>query len=197
MKIILGSSSPRRKDILSGMVQGFEIISPEIIETTHPGEDPVSYAERISAEKARAILKGLSGREDDFLLITCDTIVTIDGKIIGKPESLKDAFDKLKTLNGRTHLVISAITIARGISRSELKTCSETTSVTFKKLSDDSLKKYLDTIEYSDKAGAYAVQENGDAIIERIDGSISNVIGFPTRLFFNMLSDMKVLDEIY
>ncbi len=197
MDIILGSSSPRRREILGRIIDAFETTAPETDERTLPGESPRGYAERVSLDKGRAVLAALGA---DFrnirLIIACDTIVTIDDRIIGKPAGPEDALAIIKTLSGRTHQVISALTLIHCNSGIEMRTESEISRITFKNLGDPELKEYLGRIEYMDKAGAYAVQESGSFIIEKIEGSLTNVIGFPLRLFFRMTREMGLIDAV-
>lgn len=195
MKILLGSSSPRRREILGGIVDGFDIISPDVDETVLPGEAPESYALRISAAKAEALSDRTAALRGPWLLITCDTIVTLDSKIFGKPRDHDDAVNIIRTLTGRTHRVISALTLRR--SGAEPLTRAETSHITFRHLDDEGIRGYLGKIHYMDKAGAYAVQELGTSIIERIEGSVTNVIGFPLTLFFTMTVDLGIAGKLF
>jgi septum formation protein len=185
MRIILGSSSPRRKELLGKIAASFEIISPDIDETPFPHETPDQFCMRASSEKARAVIP--SAGEGEYLIISADTIVTIDGLILGKPSGKNDAVAMLRKLQGRTHQVKTAITLIRGGSVPCEITALDTTGVRFKTLSDDDIENYLSSIHYLDKAGSYAAQDNGNLIIEEIHGSMTNVIGFPQGLFFRML----------
>jgi septum formation protein len=197
MKIILGSSSPRRKIILQNLIDKFDICSPNIEEIALSKETPMQFSERISEEKGKSIFQNISNPSQS-LIISCDTIVTINSKIIGKPLDYQDAVNIIKTLNGNTHEVISSITLLHidGVKTRNI-TDSEVSRITFKKITNNDIMDYLKKIDYSDKAGAYAVQEHGDSIIHSIEGSITNVIGFPVRLFFKMLSKLNLLDEIF
>lgn len=193
MKIVLGSSSPRRREILGRIIESFDILHPEVDESVLPAEEPLDYALRIAWDKARALEPPARG---PALLITCDTIVTIDGAIIGKPSDEADARMILRRLAGRTHLVVSALCLRHlegGSERAALR--AETTRVSFRALDDAQIKDYLGRIHFLDKAGAYALQESGGMIVERIEGSASNVIGFPLRLFFQMISEMGLAEE--
>jgi septum formation protein len=197
MRIILGSSSPRRREILGKLLDAFEVLSPDISETARDGESPSTFAERISAEKADCLLSALGAPGGPLLLITCDTIVAIGGSILGKPGDFEDAVSKIRALNGKTHEVISGLTLVHidgGVTR---KTGCERTAVTFKSLGEEEIVRYLNGIAYHDKAGAYAAQEKGEMIIDRISGSRTNVIGFPLRLFFAMLSEMGIAMRVF
>lgn len=196
MEIILGSSSPRRKSILKKIINDFDIRVPDIDEKYIEGELPAQYAARLSGEKAESLVTGLKIK-DPFLLISCDTIVALEKLIIGKPIDYNDARQKLKMLSGKTHEVISSITMISNYQGTIKKTDSEISFVTFKNIDDRDIEEYLEKIDYKDKAGAYAVQESGDLIIEKIDGSVSNVIGFPLKLFYKMLGELNLLDIIF
>ena len=188
MKVILGSASPRRRELLGLIYSDFDVLVPDINEEIHNGESSADFAERMSREKMAAIMPLCRDEKMPFIAVTADTVVSIDGKSIGKPVDFEDAKRILKLLSGRTHEVITGVTVfmkqkqGRGI----MRTAHETTKVVFKKLDDAEISRYLSMTEYMDKAGAYAVQENGGLIIEKTFGSLSNVAGFPLRLFFRM-----------
>lgn len=189
MRVILGSTSPRRRELLGGLFDDFEVMAPDADEAALPGEKPEAYAARVAADKMRSLAPRVEAAADDALVIACDTIVTIDGAIIGKPSGPDEALAILGRLSGRTHRVISALSVGlrRAGGRLEFATALESSAITFRPLGRAELEEYLARIEYMDKAGAYAAQEYGAMIIERIDGSVSNVIGFPLRLFYKML----------
>ncbi len=196
MNIILGSSSPRRKELLKKIIDQFDISVPEIGEDIIQGELPIQYSERLSAEKANSIFPSLS-KDQPSLLISCDTIVTLDNLIFGKPHNYNDAIDKLRFFSGKTHVVISSITLIHKELNTIIRTDSEKSFVTFKNINDDDINDYLNKINYMDKAGGYAIQEYGEHIINKINGSISNIIGFPLRLFFRMLYELSLLEKIF
>lgn len=205
MKIILGSSSPRRKKILGKIVKDFDICHPEVNEEPLHREEPLLFAKRISREKNDNIKTALSPDTPlPCLIITCDTIVTIDNMIIGKPSDYHDARDKLSRLSGRSHQVMSGLTLCVLSGKDSMsnnpnvsiENCTnvETTNVVFRDLSDETISGYLDRVNCMDKAGAYAIQQHGDMIIERIEGSLSNVIGFPLRLFYRQCSELNITE---
>jgi len=200
MNIILGSGSQRRKDLLALFIDRFDILVPGIDETPLPEEGPVDHALRMAEEKSAHILTMLPAKDETSLVITSDTIVVIGDTILGKPAGYEDAFRSLRLLSGKRHRVISAMTLAltgtAGAAQHTL-TSHEITTVTFNALSRQVIEKYLSLIDYSDKAGAYAVQEHGSLVISGIDGSESNVIGFPARLFLGMLFRMGLISEIF
>lgn len=192
MTTVLGSSSPRRKHILTILCESFTIQAPETDETPLADEPPQQYCERTAHEKALS----LSNRVlPDTLLICADTIVTINNTILGKPSSLHHAKTMLRSLSGKTHRVISAVTLLYTDTSSTVQqqTASTTTRVTFKKLTGEEISSYLGCINYTDKAGGYAIQESGDSLISTVSGSVSNVMGLPVGLLFSMLHEMKLL----
>jgi septum formation protein len=197
MNIILGSASPRRREMLAGLFAKLEVISPSIDEKTFPGETPEEFTVRISKEKAREIRKN-TRFEAPSLLITSDTVVAVDEKILGKPSDHTGAVSMLRMLSGKRHRVISSITLEH-IDEGLLSTRTdyEVTRVSFMELSELSIEEYLGKIDYMDKAGSYAIQESGELIIDHVEGSITNVIGFPLRKFFSMLAGMNLVAELF
>ena len=167
----------------------FDIVIPDIDEEIYCGESSVGFSERMSREKMTAIAPFCRDREMSFLAVTADTVVSMDGRSIGKPADFEDAKRILTVLSGQTHEVITGITVFIKQRRKYniMLTAHEITKVAFKKLDAAEITRYLNMTDYADKAGAYAVQENGEFIIEKIFGSVSNVAGFPLRLFLRML----------
>ena len=196
MRVILASSSPRRRELLQGLIGEFDIIPPDVDESSLPGENPRAHAERISGLKAAATLAKAPPDAGGLLIIASDTIVTIDGNIIGKPADHADAVRTLALLSGRTHSVITAVTLVLRDGLVRTLTSSEETGVTFLPMGEDDIRGYLELVHYMDKAGSYAAQEHGDRIIERIDGSVTNVIGFPLRRFFVMLTSLGIINRL-
>lgn len=196
VKIILGSSSPRRKEILSKIIDTFDICIPHVDEEIVEGENPRDYSNRVATEKIEYLRRVIPPGDEPCLIISCDTVVTIDNMVIGKPRDYADATAKIEMLSGKTHHVISSISLALA-REGEQTTGSEITEVTFKNLGRHDIQQYLNSIDYRDKAGAYALQENGELIIEEIHGSITNVIGFPLRLFFRLLSHVNIVEAVF
>jgi septum formation protein len=155
---------------------------------------------RIAGEKCRAVMDSIPLHDRPALIIAADTIVTIDGRIIGKPADFNHAVRMISELTGRTHRVITGLSIARVekiVAEIGPMTRSEATEVSFRPLDRDGIIAYLNAIEYLDKAGSYAIQEHGRMIVEGHRGSVTNIIGFPLRLFFSMLADMGLIHEIF
>lgn len=172
-RIVLGSASPRRREILQQLGVSFEVVSPSIDETPRPNEDPRAYLERMAREK----LADVRGRVDPLrIILTADTTVLESGTILGKPEDDDDARRMIARLSGRAHEVITAFAIADD-RRTHLQLV--TTKVEFRSLNDDEIDAYVASNEGNDKAGAYAVQGLGARFVSRIEGSYTNVVGLP------------------
>ena len=169
-RIVLGSASPRRRELLSLIGIPHEVVPADIDETEHPGEAPAAYVERLAREKAAAVAR----HAPDALVIGADTTVVIDGDILGKPADAADAARMLGRLSGRSHTVYTAVAVEReGQVESEI----EVVSVSVRPLSDGEIAAYIATREPMDKAGAYGIQGFGATIVERIDGDYFAVMG--------------------
>lgn len=174
MKVILASKSPRRKDILDVMGVDFTIDVADVDESVDASLSPVEAVCEISKRKAEAVLERHRG--EDCIVISADTVVVIDGRIIGKPKDETDAFNIIKSLSARTHEVYTGFTVC---SEDKSKTDFEVTKVHFKELQDDDIRRYIATGEPMDKAGAYGIQQKGNLFVEYIHGDYYNVVGFP------------------
>lgn len=170
MRLILASSSPRRKELLSLLVTDFGIESPKTDESQKPNELPERYVQRLAIEKARACEK------DGWAVLGADTVVTIDSQILGKPACQEEASNILHLLSGRTHRVMTGVAL---LCRKSVYSAISTTRVTFDDLSEDAIAQYLLTDEPYDKAGAYGIQGYAGAFVRRIEGSYSAVVGLP------------------
>ena len=182
-KVILASNSPRRHELLAGLDIEFEVDTRNNFEESFSPDTPHSEVPALMSEgKSRGFHRPLEKNE---ILITSDTMVLLDGIIMGKPHSREDAENMLRTLSGRTHEVITAVTI-RDCSRSE--TVTDSTLVHFRQLTEEEIKYYLDKYRPYDKAGAYGVQEwIGYVAITGIEGSFYNVMGFPVHKVYEEL----------
>ena len=180
MRLVLGSASPRRRDLLAqiGVVPD-RIKAADIDETPVKGERPLAYAQRLASEKAMAIQSNA-----DELVLSADTIVCCGLRILGKPQDAAQAIDYLKLLSGRRHRVITAIALKHG---EQKWTRAVTTAVKMKNLSDKELSEYIRSNEWNGKAGGYAIQGIGGAFIPWISGSYSNVVGLPLSETANLL----------
>jgi septum formation protein len=166
--LVLASSSPRRRELLGLLGLSFEVVPAEVDETLRGGEEPAAYAERLAREKARAV------RRDGAAVIGADTIVVVDGEVLGKPRDAEEAAAMLRRLSGREHLVHTAVAVAWG---GKLESGIETTRVWFRALSEPEIAEYVATGEPLDKAGAYGIQGYGALLVERIDGDFFTVMG--------------------
>lgn len=180
-KIVLASSSPRRREILGKFIADFEVKSSDIEEFIREGESPIATVMSNAYRKAEDIAR----RELDGIVIGADTVVYMD-KVLGKPSSLCEAKEMLKSLSGRTHQVITGIVLIDVLSKSVVSDY-DITEVKFKEIDDHIIERYLDIEEYVDKAGSYAIQERGEILVDYIRGSYSNVVGLPiSKLEKNM-----------
>ncbi len=189
--IILGSNSPRRRELLKGLDIDFEVDTGNNFQESFGPEVPFSQVPRLMAEgKSRGFHRPL---EEGEILITADTMVILPpeegrpGEILGKPRDREDALRMLRDLSGRKHHVTTAVTLR---SRDRQETFEVTTQVWFKALSKEEITYYIDTYKPYDKAGAYAIQEwIGHVGITRIEGSYFNVVGFPVQRVYEALQE--------
>ena len=180
-RLILASGSPRRKELLSRMGYTFEIIVPDVDE--HVSGHARDVVAVLSRRKAEAIAKD----EDHGIVIASDTLVSLDGNALGKPEDEADAYRMLSSLSGRTHEVFTGVTIIDAATgKSEIR--SVCTGVRFRKMTDDEIWNYIRTGEPMDKAGAYGIQGGAGKFVDGYEGSYENVIGFPVDDIREMLS---------
>lgn len=183
--IILASNSPRRRELLSGLGLDYEVRTLPGIDESYPdtlsGEEIPVY---ISSQKASAYLDALKENE---LLITADTIVWLDGRVLGKPSDEEEACQMLRALSGKTHQVITGVTLA---TTSFQKSFASVSQVTFASLTEEEIKYYVTHYHPMDKAGSYGVQEwIGFIGVERIEGSYFNVMGLPVQRLYRELKE--------
>lgn len=189
MRIILASSSPRRKEILSRFGINFEIIVPDCDENIF-ADSPAHLVEKLSAIKANAV-KEKVGIDNTFILAS-DTVVALGNSILGKPISKDDAYNMLSSLSGKTHSVYTGITV---ISNGVTKTTHDKADVYFKKLTNAEILEYLETDEPYDKAGAYAIQGIAGKFIEKIDGSFTCIMGLTEETVKRFLTEDKIIEK--
>jgi septum formation protein len=184
-RIYLASQSPRRRELLKQIGINFEMLlmrsdprrNLEVDETPRPDEQPENYVRRVSQAKAEAGYDVLKLRNlPQFPVLAADTTVTLDGKIFGKPDSAEQAAEMLRQLSGREHHVLSAVAIAL---EEHVEVALSTSTVRFVTLSEERIRRYLLTREYTGKAGGYAIQGQAGAFIEHLSGSYSGVMGLP------------------
>lgn len=172
--LILASGSPRRSDLLRQMGVEFRIITSDATEI-HDGELTAHEVAQVNAyRKARTVAK----KHPDALVLGADTVVYLDMLLMGKPGSMEHAYEMLEKLQGRTHEVVTAVCLLNLRSHKQ-RIFTEGTNVTFRSLDAVAIRRYLTKINPLDKAGAYAIQEEGDSIVEKIAGSYTNVVGLP------------------
>lgn len=182
-KITLASKSPRRRKLLKQLNITFKSIYVETEEKVNPNEKPSSTVRRIANEKLK------KAREIIFegLIITADTIVVLENKVIGKPKSKKDAFNILRKLSGKIHTVYTGYSIFNCSTQKQI-TEFEKTKVKFRELSDEEILEYIKSGSPMDKAGAYGIQDDfGAVFIEKINGCYYNVVGLPLAKFYHSL----------
>ncbi|MCJ8329841.1 MAG: septum formation protein Maf [Lentisphaeria bacterium] len=172
MRLILASQSPRRKEILTQAGFNFEIISADIDETVLPGELPDALVLRLAKEKAEAVFSG----NTDATIIAADTIVCIGKRILNKPVDMKEAREMIEYLSGKTHRVLTAVAVFKD---GEKETWISESQVTFNVLSEETIDYYMSIASPLDKAGAYAIQEHEELLVEKFEGLYSNVVGLP------------------
>ena len=181
MPLVLASGSPRRLDVLRQLGLDAEVRSSAVDETYLPGESPVAHVERLARAKATAE----ASRQPAALVVAGDTIVVLDGRVLGKPKDPTDAVAMLMSLAGRTHEVLTGLALAgkhgtvSGVSRA---------SVRFRDFDADVARGYVETREPFDKAGAYGIQGFGAALVESIAGDYYCVVGFPVGAFIDLLA---------
>jgi len=197
MRLILASASPRRAELLRAAGFAFEIVTTDVDERVRDGEAPAEYVRRLAQAKSEHVVSGLSrtsdlppedGPDDDSIVIGADTAVVVDGAILGKPIDDADAAEMLRRLSGRTHEVLTGVSVRRG---AQELSCVETTRVEFARLSHGDIAWYVSSGEGRDKAGAYAIQGLAARFIPRIDGSYSNVVGLPIAALAELLGAIE------
>ena len=168
-RVILASQSPRRRELLTLIGVAHEVRPADIDETLLPAETPREHAERLARGKATAI-----AFEEDVVTIGSDTIVVVDGDVLGKPRDRAQAIEMLRSLSGREHVVMTGVAVRW---RGRVVSGVEEVGVRFRALSDEDINRYIDTGEPMDKAGAYGIQGFGATIVERVDGDYFAVMG--------------------
>ena len=181
MKIVLGSKSPRRKEILSLVCDNFEIRVSDADES-YSSDTPLSEVPKILAErKAMAIEMA-----EDEIIIGSDTVVLIDNELLGKPKTRENAIRMLKKMSGKAHLVVSGICVR---SKDEIYSEAVTSTVYMRELTDREIEKYVDVWRPLDKAGAYGIQEMAGSFVSRIEGDFYNIVGLPLCRLVEILKD--------
>ena len=194
MRLVLASGSPRRADLLRAAGYDFDVVVTDVDEAIRAGEQPEIYVRRLAAEKSAAAVRGAGGGGPEGppyvsppVILGADTVVVVDGEILGKPRDDAHAEAMLRLLSGKRHMVVTGISLRQGAY--ELGRV-EQTSVFFRALSADEVAWYVASGEGRDKAGAYAIQGLASRFIPRIEGSYSNVVGLPMEAVAELLTSL-------
>ena len=188
--IILASGSPRRRELLTMLFDEFEVIVSDCEETV-TSQDPEKVTEELALQKAEAVAGSLSLRKDPVIVIGAVTVVSIDGKILGKPADQQQAVDMLHMLSGKCHNVSTGVALV-GLNdgrQTRFKSFSETTEVMVAELTEEEINSYVNTSEPYDKAGAYGIQGMFGKHIQGIGGDYNNVVGLPVHRLYQALKD--------
>ena len=188
MRLVLASASPRRAELLRAAGIEFDTVAVDIDERVLPGETPEACVARLARAKASAVALRLTASQAATPILGADTVVAVDGEILGKPKDEVDATRMLSLLAGRAHQVATGVCILKeGREASDVAL----TTVYFARMSTKEIAFYVQTGEGRDKAGAYAVQGLASRYVERIDGSYSNVVGLPVALVYRILQNLR------
>ena len=185
---ILASASPRRKVLLSQIIDNYDIITADVDESIEEGTEPINAAMLLAAKKGRYVAES----HRDNVVIAADTIVVCDNEILGKPQNEKDAARMLNMLSNRAHTVITGVFIGYNFGETVFAQCS---TVYFKRLSDCRIKRYIKTGEPMDKAGSYAIQGKAGHFVRKISGDRNNIIGLPVKLLTEKLLSLGLINE--
>lgn len=187
--VILASSSPRRHELLKLIGVAHEVRPADVDESMRGGETPSGYAERLAREKAEIVAAAAKERD---VVIGADTVVVIDGRVLGKPINEQQAAAMLESLGGRTHIVVTAVAV---VADSMTSSAVEEVTVTFRPLTAEQITSYIATGEPMDKAGAYGIQGYGATIVERVEGDYFAVMGLPLARLVRLLADRGISYE--
>ena len=184
--VVLASGSPRRRELLNMIGVGHQIMPADIDEQYLPGEDPPAHAERLAREKAAAVAPHVG----NSLIIAADTIVVVDGDVLGKPRDPAEAGEMLRRLAGRSHTVHTAVAVRYGGSEAS---AVESPSVTFRPLDDELIEAYIATGEPMDKAGSYGIQGFGATLVSRVEGDYFAVMGLPLHRTMQLVESVGLI----
>ena len=185
MKLVLASNSPRRKMLLSQMGKDFVVVAPTFEEKLESDEFEFKKIEALALNKALSVFEN---GYTNCVVVGADTVVVCNGRILGKPKDRKEANEMLKNLRGKTHFVVTSVAV---VAPEFCKVASDTTEVTFKKLSDDEIDFYVEKFKPFDKAGSYGIQELPEGYVTGIVGNFDNVIGLPCGLLASLFEELK------
>ncbi|OGC22668.1 septum formation protein Maf [candidate division WOR-1 bacterium RIFOXYC2_FULL_37_10] len=185
MNIILASASPRRKQLLEAIIKDFDIVASCIDESEIKAETPILFAVKAAVAKARDVAL----KYKNSIVIGADTIVILDGKILGKPKSKEEAISMLESLSNTTHDVVTGLAVINSDGLNE-QSGYEVAKVTMKELSREEILEYVKSGSPMDKAGSYGVQEIKDKFVKKIEGDYNNIVGLPVNLLIRFLSSL-------
>lgn len=198
MRLILASSSPRRRELLAQLGVPFDVLKPDIDETRQPDEPPFDFVKRLSQEKARAVTMCLDAPATvlaaDTIVLAADTVGVADGgDVLGKPETADDAWRMLRHLRGRSHLVCTAFTLLR-FAGDDVQEWTDLvkTRVYMRNYADSEIAAYIATGDPFDKAGSYAIQHTGFSPVEWLEGDYNNVVGLPLDAVRQSLEQVRL-----
>lgn len=186
MAVILASASPRRRELLKFITEDFTVRVSDAEEVTDPGLSAEETVKSLAVIKGEAVAKSFP----HDTVISADTIVVLDGRILGKPKNEEDAFNMLSSLSGRTHEVFTGVCVLHG---NKKLVFAERTEVSFYALSDDEIRAYIRTGEPADKAGAYGIQGKGCTLVKAINGDYNNVVGLPVAELNRLLKENSLI----
>jgi septum formation protein len=186
LSVILASQSPRRRELLRLIGIPHAVEPANVDETYQPGEAPTEHALRLAREKAETI----AARAPAALVVAADTVVVVDGELLGKPHDVIEAAEMLRKLSGRTHVVHTAIAVAL---HGQVRAHVESVDVTFRDLDEERIAAYVATGEPLDKAGAYGIQGYGATIVARVDGDYFAVMGLPLARLVRLMEELGVV----
>lgn len=187
--VILASTSPRRQELIATLRIPFKIVPSDANEDTPDGWEPRMIVETLALRKAEAVYRNLSDEGSNAIVVGSDTIVVLDGDILGKPTDDKDAARMLSLLQGRTHKVFTGVACIDALNGQRIVR-HRVTTVSMKTLNEDQIMSYVRSGEPQDKAGAYAIQGLGASIVDSIEGDYFNVVGLPLSLLSDMIAEM-------
>ena len=184
--IVLASTSPRRQELLENVGLIFDIVSPDYDENILNKSFSYELIETVADKKGESVAKKCNF---PAIIISADTVVIFNNIVLGKPKDFDDAFKMLKLLNGQTHKVVTAVCVFDNEKNKKIIK-SETSEVTFNKLTDEDLKNYIYDFQPYDKAGSYGIQELPEKFIKEIKGEFDNIVGLPIKTLINLMSEI-------
>ncbi|MBT7651339.1 MAG: septum formation protein Maf [Opitutae bacterium] len=187
---ILGSGSPRRKELLSQVLPDFKVIVSDAEELTMHPDGPIALVQENAKLKARSVAQ----LHPDCWVLGADTLVALNDRVLGKPKSIEEGCSMLRVLSGETHTVSTGLCLIN-VEKEYQVSKVDSSRVTFKQLTDPVIDQYFSEVNPLDKAGAYAIQTRPDLIIQKFEGSRTNVIGLPVELLAGWLEDLGITND--